>query len=276
MWTTRWSARDPAKVLDEIRGYIERYGATNFDFYDLTAIIKRDWILEFCRLIRQSGLEFVWQLPTGTRSEAIDTEVANALYATGCRNITYAPESGSPDELKRIKKRVKLPVMLDSMRACVRQGLKVKVNIVLGFPGESARDLMLTFRFLAQMAVAGVSDALVFLYEAYPGSELYDRLRDEGRLPPPSDEYFLALMCRGDLSHAVSFTDHLTARQLGFARISAMLVFYAVAYLVRPWRAFQNLFHIATGRHETLLEKGVSNLLSRRFGAGAAQAPDRA
>src|SRR5688572_2977952 len=48
MWTTRWSARDPANVLDEIRGYIDRYGATNFDFYDLTAIIKREWIITFC------------------------------------------------------------------------------------------------------------------------------------------------------------------------------------------------------------------------------------
>ena len=266
MWTTKWVARDPAEVLAEIADYQKRYDVHSFDFYDLTAIIRRDWILEFCRLIKESGLEFVWQLPTGTRSEAIDEEVAKALYATGCRNITYAPESGSPDELRRIKKKVKVPVMLDSMRACVRQGIKVKVNIVFGFPDESPRDLLHTFGFLVRMAVVGVSDALVFLFEPYPGSVLYDRLREEGALPPPSDEYFLQLMCGHDLSKGSSFTKHLSGKQLGVARVSAMMVFYATSYLVRPWRAAQNLFRIATGRHETLLEKGVSNMLGRKLG----------
>ena len=114
------------------------------------------------------------------------------------------------------------------------------------------------------MAVIGVSDALVFLFEPYPGSVLYDQLLKKGKLPPPSDEYFLALMCGGDLTQSVSFTDNLSARQLGIARVLAMVVFYAVSYLVRPWRAFQNLFRIMTGRHETLLERGLANLFGRR------------
>jgi anaerobic magnesium-protoporphyrin IX monomethyl ester cyclase len=264
MWTTRWTARDPAEVLDEIEYYQQTYNVHSFDFYDLTAIIKRDWILDFCKRIQDRGLTFVWQLPTGTRSEAIDADVAEALYATGCRNITYAPESGSPDELRRIKKKIKISTMLTSMRSCIRQGLKVKVNIVLGFPEETPKDLFFTFLFLIRMALAGVSDALVFLFEPYPGTVLYDELRERGKLPPPSDQYFLALMCGGDLTHAVSFTDHLSGRQLGVARVAAMVVFYSVSYLVRPWRVFQNLFHLATGRHETLLEKGLANLFARR------------
>jgi anaerobic magnesium-protoporphyrin IX monomethyl ester cyclase len=268
MWTTRWVARDPAEVLDEIEHYQRTYDVYSFDFYDLTAIIKREWILDFCKCIQDRGLSFVWQLPTGTRSEAIDATVAEALSATGCRNITYAPESGSPEELHRIKKKIKISTMLDSMRSCIHSGLKVKANIVLGFPEETPKDLAYTFLFLVRMAVAGVSDALVFLFEPYPGTVLYDQLREQGKLPPPSDEYFLALMCGGDLTHAVSFTDRLSARQLGLARVFAMIVFYSVSYLVRPWRVFQNLFHLATGSHETLLEKGVANLFARRRGKG--------
>ena len=96
MWTTRWYARDPEKVLDEIALYQERYGATNFDFYDLTAIVKRKWIIDFTNRILERGMTFTWQLPSGTRSEAIDEEVCRRLYASGCRNMSYAPESGSP------------------------------------------------------------------------------------------------------------------------------------------------------------------------------------
>ena len=69
MWTTRWYARKPDLVLDEIQAYMDRYGATNFDFYDLTAIVKRKWIIDFTNLILERKMKFTWQLPSASRWE---------------------------------------------------------------------------------------------------------------------------------------------------------------------------------------------------------------
>ena len=69
------------KVVDEIEGYVKRYGAGNFPFQDLTAIIQKDWIKAFCEELIRRKLNILWQLPTGTRSEAIDPEVA-AVFST--------------------------------------------------------------------------------------------------------------------------------------------------------------------------------------------------
>ena len=101
-------ARSGSRCWRRFRVYQERYGATNFDFYDLTAIVKRSWIIQFTTSIIDRKMAFTWQLPSGTRSEAIDDEVSRLLYESGCRNMSYAPESGSPEVLKRIKKVVKL------------------------------------------------------------------------------------------------------------------------------------------------------------------------
>ena len=106
----------------------------------------------------------------------IDDEVAAALYRTGCRNVTYAPESGSPETLQRIRKRVKLPALLESTRAALRQGIHVKCNIVIGFPHESRRQICQTLRFCWKLAVLGVHDVGVFLFSPYPGSQLFDDL----------------------------------------------------------------------------------------------------
>src|SRR5205085_1374121 len=57
MWTTRWIARDPVDVVDEIESYVRQYGAGNFPFQDLTAIIKREWIVEFCQEIIRRRLD---------------------------------------------------------------------------------------------------------------------------------------------------------------------------------------------------------------------------
>jgi radical SAM superfamily enzyme YgiQ (UPF0313 family) len=271
MWTTRWYARDPGLVLDEISAYQERYGATNFDFYDLTAIVKRSWIMEFTQLILDRKMKFTWQLPSGTRSEAIDREVSRRLYVSGCRNMSYAPESGSPEVLKRIKKVVKLDRLEESVLGAVREGLNVKLNIIMGFPGESKQELGETLRFLFRMGRAGVHDMSISLFSPYPGSELYHDLRASGRIPELSDDYFLGLCAYKDFSQSVSYTDGLSPRVLNVYRIGGYLVFYGTQYAVRPWRIVRVLQNLLQHRQESRLDKSLQDLARRLGNRGRAR-----
>ncbi|MCA8941475.1 MAG: B12-binding domain-containing radical SAM protein, partial [Planctomycetes bacterium] len=109
MWTTRWYARDPKLVVDEMEHWHEKFGADNFPFHDLTAILKKDWVIEFCSELasRPFVRRIRWQLPSGTRVEVIDDEVAMWLKRTNGVSLNYAPESGSPETRKRIKKMMK-------------------------------------------------------------------------------------------------------------------------------------------------------------------------
>jgi len=142
MWTTRWVARTPKLVVDEMEMYIRAYNAENFDLYDLTAIIKKDWILAFAQEIIRRGLNIQYELPSGTRSEAIDRDVVEALRKSGCRQMNYAPETGSPERLLAIKKKVKIPRLLDSLENAVNGGLRIMLNMIV-FPDDSWKDMAL-------------------------------------------------------------------------------------------------------------------------------------
>ena len=266
MWTTRWYARSPERVLEEIRAYQDRYGATNFDFFDLTAIVKRSWIVEVTQLILARGMHFTWQLPSGTRSEAIDGEVSRLLFASGCRNVSYAPESGSPEVLKRIKKVVKLERLEASVAGAVRAGLNVKLNIIMGFPDESRQELGQTVRFLIRMAIAGVHDMSVSLFSPYPGSALYEDLRASGRIPDLSDEYFLSLCAYKDFAQSVSYTDGLRPAVLNVYRIAGFTAFYGIQYLLRPWRLFRLIVNLIQRRQESRLDKSLQDFANRARG----------
>ena len=170
MWTTRWIARDPDLLLDEIKEYQLRYNVENFDFYDLTAIVKKSWIFDFCRKIEERGIRFTWQLPSGTRSEAIDSEVAALLYKSGCRNMSYSPESGAASVLTRIKKKITTDSVIDSICAAFAQGMNVKCNIIIGFPGETFAEVLQSYRFIMRMALAGAFDISAWAFSPYPGS----------------------------------------------------------------------------------------------------------
>jgi anaerobic magnesium-protoporphyrin IX monomethyl ester cyclase len=182
MWTPRWIPRDPKLVVDEIEHYVETMGARNFPFQDLTAIIKRDWIVEFCRELLARGLDITWQMPTGTRSEAIDAEVAALLRETNMISMAYAPESGSEVTRQLIKKKMRTDRMLDSMRAAVGADLNVMVFLVIGFPHDTDDHLRENLAFLETIAEIGINDAAVGFYMALPGTQLFESLYDAGEV----------------------------------------------------------------------------------------------
>jgi radical SAM superfamily enzyme YgiQ (UPF0313 family) len=263
MWTTRYSTRTPALVVDEIEDYVRRYRIDNVDFYDLTSIVRRDWILAFCKELDARGLRVTWQLPSGTRSEALDEAVLRAMYRSGCRNVSYAPESGSQRTLHAIKKRVKLDHIAESMRTAVRVGLNVKANILIGFPDEQREDLRDTMHFILRMARAGVHDVSVWTFSPYPGSELFERLRTAGRLPRLDDDYYASLLSYSDISGAVSYADALASAQLQRYRVGGLLLFYGASYVTHPTRPLRSLYNIATRRYESRMEMSFGNLVRR-------------
>jgi radical SAM superfamily enzyme YgiQ (UPF0313 family) len=262
MWTTRYYVRDPADVVDEMASYVDRYGATNIDFHDLTAIIKRDWILSFCAELERRGLDITYQLPTGTRSEVLDDEVLAALYRTGCRNICYAPESGSARTLVSIKKKIKLDRMVRSIQAAKRTGIVVKANLMIGFPDETRGELWETVRFGMKLAWIGVEDLPLFPFIPYPGTELYDRLRAQGILPELSNEYF-ARLGYGDLDSARSVARHLSSRELAWVRLVGMAIFLLVGYIRHPWRVVRTLRALITERSTTVVELRLVDIKRR-------------
>jgi len=263
MWTTRWLARDQDLLLDEIASYQQRFGAVNFDFYDLTAIVKKSWIVEFCGKIKARGLDFTWQLPSGTRSEAIDDEVAELLYQSGCRNISYSPESGSEDVLRRIKKKVKPKIMLNSVSGCVAAGLNVKFNIIFGFPDETFRNVLQSMGFIVRMALHGAHDISIWCFSPYPGSELFEDLKGKGVIGW-NDIYFDDLRAYADMSRARSYSQHLSDRQVKILRILGMMLFYLVSWARFPLRPFRIINNLAHCRQESRAEMALVNMFRFR------------
>ncbi len=253
MWTRLYRTLPPRQVVLEMKSYVQRFGAQNFNFCDLTAILHKDWILEFCSEIRREGLEITWQLPSGTRSEALDEEVLGAIRAAGCRNLTYAPESGSTRMLRVFRKRVDLEKMLGSIRAASRTGLVARVNVIIGHPEERLADLWASFRFLMRCAWAGARDAAVMVFTPYPGSRDFEKILQEQDLEV-DDLYCYTALARGGRLQA-TFNPSLGRRFLLTAQKALLAAFYAVALARNPGRVLGVLKSLSTGREETQLDQ---------------------
>lgn len=267
MWSTRYVMRDVEDVIAEIRHYIEHYGATSFQLYDLTAFTRKRWTVEFCRRLLEEDLDIRWSLPSGTRSEVLDAEVLGLLKQTGCDYIAYAPESGAPTTLKRIKKRVRLDRMIGSIRAAKRAGLTVRTNLIIGFPDETRAEIFETLRFGLKMAVIGVDEVPLFIFSSYPGTEIFRDLCERNEVTL-NDAYFLSLISlNGKFSNLLP--DGVTARhvsrfELASLRLAFMLINYGLSYVLYPRRILRTLRNLFTGQASaTVLENRLQDALKR-------------
>ena len=271
MWTRRYIARNPKLVVDEMERYIRTYRVSNFDFQDLTAVVKRIWVVEFCQELIDRGLNITWQMPSGTRCEIFDEEVAELLYRSGCRALAFAPESGDPEILEKVQKQVDLEKFFTAAEIAVKQGLKLSCFFVIGFPDDTPMSLNKTMKLLRKLALLGVHDVAVTKFIPYPGSELFQRLQADGKIQL-DDEFFVSPMDYYS-NKAPSYADAISTRRLYWTMIWMFVNFYVISFARRPFRVLKSLaVAVLNGAEETRYAKWfVDRIYTRRRWKSAAR-----
>lgn len=255
MWGPRWISRDVSDVIAEMKHYIEKFQITHFEFHDLTAIVNRNWTLRFTEALIKENLGVTWSLPSGTRSEAMDLEVVTNLFKSGCKKISYAPESGSPDTLKRIKKKVDIDKMIQSMRWSIQAGIIIRAHIIIGFPDQTLWEVWDSIKFTFRMAWIGVHDVSYYFFVPYPGSELFRSLKASGRIPDEMTAYenFLSDNIANN-TDVVSYSQHISNHQLKWISFLSMSMFYGCQFIFRPYRAVETLMRFINKEPVTILD----------------------
>ncbi len=248
MWTTAWVPRDPLAVVDEIEHGMATYGARNFPFQDLTAVLRKDWIVAFCKEVIARGLDIRWQMPTGTRSESVDREVAELLRRSGMVGMAYAPESGADGTRELIKKRMGGDSLLGSVQAAAEAGLNVAVFVVLGFPHDTQDDLRENLAFMDRLAAAGATELSTGYYMNLPGTQLFDSQYDAGRI----------VLDRGYFGHILQNTELYPSRSYCESMGRARLTLWSLRLYARFFRA--NARYTRRRRQASTIRRGVTGM----------------
>jgi radical SAM superfamily enzyme YgiQ (UPF0313 family) len=263
MWTRRYIMRSPSALVDEMEYLKRRYDVSGFTFMDSTFVIDRAKTLAFARELVSRNLGVTYQLPAGTRCEAFDRELAQALETSGLRNFAFAPESGSLKVLKAIRKQVDLDELVEATRIVLRTRMTVGCFFVVGFPEDTPETLSETMSLIRRLALMGVHDVTVSQFTPYPGSADFDQLVAAGKLSHDFREL-------GDVidffaGRGRSYTEAVSASELQRFMIRAFANFYVISFAVRPWRLMGNLWaYLTRGVENARYVRFFSELLVRR------------
>jgi radical SAM superfamily enzyme YgiQ (UPF0313 family) len=252
MWTQRWIMRDPERIVDEMEKYVERYGATDFHFEDLTAIVKKEKVLALAQAILNRKLSITFQLPSGTRSEAVDAESARQLRAAGCSEFQFAPESGDERVLKAIEKKVHLPRMFSAAKSAMDAGITVSCNFIFGFPEDDWRSVLNNYRAIVRCARLGFSGVNLNAYSPQPNTTSFKQLVNSGRIREFDDGYFMSLFTfQSFFAAKTSYNERFSPRVLTMIIFFGFLLFYSLQFAFRPRRLYYSF--------RSLLQRDANN-----------------
>ena len=172
---TKFRFRTPANVIAEIRFLEKQYGITRYKFFDDVFTLNRKHTVDLMNAFIEEKLDIRWQILT--RVNLVDEELLKLMYKAGLRHISFGIESGSPNTLKRIDKRVSLEQNIKAIQFCRKVGIKTKAYIILGFPWETQQDIELTTQFLENV----MPDSAQFLFATpYQNTDMEKMVLQEG------------------------------------------------------------------------------------------------
>ncbi len=175
-----WRVRPPEQYLTEIKHLIEKYGMEGVYFTDDLLFANSEYLKNFCNMIIESGLTFVWSC--NARADYCTKEDLQLMHDAGCRWIFFGIESGSEQRQKQLRKRVNLDKAKETIAYCKEIGIITTTSFMLGFVDETEEELKETIEYAKEI---NSDRKIAFKFKPIPKSELYYDLIKSGELKEP-------------------------------------------------------------------------------------------
>ncbi|MGE5342401.1 MAG: B12-binding domain-containing radical SAM protein [Candidatus Omnitrophota bacterium] len=132
----------PERVVAEMKACLE-LGIHEFLIYDDTFTVRKDRVMEICRLIIREKLDIGFDIRA--RVDTLDDDMLDMLKKAGCRGIHYGIEAGTPKILKVLNKGIDLNQAKRIMDATKKRKMQTLAYFMIGAPTETRADIETTF-----------------------------------------------------------------------------------------------------------------------------------
>jgi anaerobic magnesium-protoporphyrin IX monomethyl ester cyclase len=177
MFGRKYRMRSPKNVVDEIEMLQNKYGESQFAFYDDAFTIDPERVEKICEEIRQRKLAIHWDCEA--RVDMVNRRLLQKMKTAGCMAVWLGVESGSQLIIEKMHKRIKLDQTRNAFKAARELGIMTIANVVLGFPGETEQTAWETINFIKEL---NPGDVGFYIATPYPGTPLYELVKESGWL----------------------------------------------------------------------------------------------
>jgi anaerobic magnesium-protoporphyrin IX monomethyl ester cyclase len=167
--------RSATSVLDEIEEVVDRFGVLGFEFADELTTLRKDRLADFCSGIHERHLEGIRWVCSST-VKRMDYDMAKMMKDAGCSMVMMGVESGSPEILKTLNKRISVDEIINAFDVTRQAGLRRCACFMIGAPGETPETIQQSIDLARRIQPDRVSLNVV---TPYPGTAFYEQYVDK-------------------------------------------------------------------------------------------------
>jgi len=179
-------ARSPKHVVDEIEYWYEQ-GHRQFNFDDDNFNYVRSRVFAICDEIERRGLKDLFlRCSNGIRADRADKEMLIRMKEVGFHYIAFGADAGNNRMLEIVKKGEKIEDIERAVKDACELGYDTKLLFVVGTPKEAWEDVEDKVRLSRKYPV---KDVHFYNIIPYPGTELFDWIKENGYFLRDPDDY---------------------------------------------------------------------------------------
>ncbi|MFZ4851017.1 MAG: B12-binding domain-containing radical SAM protein [Caldilinea sp.] len=175
----KWRSRSPESVLAEWKHLVEDLGAQEIGVLDDSANIRVKRLEELASSLIEQKLNHVpWIFVNGIRANLASKELLSLLKNAGLKRTAFGVESGDPEILRSIDKKVDHDTIRQAFKNAKEIGLETIAFMIIGLPGETRETMQRTIDFAIELdpVIANFS-----MMTPYPGTKVYEIVKRQGR-----------------------------------------------------------------------------------------------
>jgi len=213
-WQRLWRATSPQELVNRIKGWVTDFNVEYIRFYDDLFTANKKWVLEFCRILKQTNLNIKFRVLVRAGT---DIDVLKALKDVGCVAVGFGIESGSDKMLKRINKMITREQIINTIKLCHKLELWVVGAFIVSLPEETIEDYNQSLSLIPLLDTFQTNIQIVFPYtpfylELKKNKEIDDSIwfqkRHEGRLLYTKENFKSANFSEKELNWLALYTQY--------------------------------------------------------------------
>jgi magnesium-protoporphyrin IX monomethyl ester (oxidative) cyclase len=160
--------RSAENIVEEVKLMIDKYGVKHFRFLDDNIIIDKKRFEKLAPMLHELDIRFRCSIS----SVLLNDDYCELLYHAGCREVGIGFESADDEVLSLINKAGKATTNMhkDAVQVIQKWGMKAKVYIITGLPGETKESIEATKKFVLDLKP---DKWICLLFTPYPGTPIY-------------------------------------------------------------------------------------------------------
>jgi len=183
--TPRYKVKPVEKTIAEIRAIKQLWSYPFIEFADDNSFVNRRHAKTLLRALAEENVRWFTETDIAI---ADDAELLDLMRDSGCAQVLIgleSPTAAALDGLETRKnwKRQRLDSYREAIYRIQSRGIAVNGCFVLGLDGSTREDFAAVRNFVEE---SGLYEVQIAVLSAMPGTPLYARMRDEGRLIDPT------------------------------------------------------------------------------------------